>query len=491
MTPRRKRIGLAVLATLCLVVVAYVLYAETPADTDVFGHLTYGKLILENGGVPTYDIFSYTTGRSEWINHEWLSEVVFAVVHDRGGFPAFHYLKTGFLLLYLLGFYEVYRRVSPAPNPLTYCFFAALMLLMMYPYVMVRPQLFSFLLMQGILLLFLEADRSSPRWLLVLPVVFLVWTNVHGGFIAGLGLVGVYGICSFLRSRQLFVYSVLGLAGSVEATVLNPYGLGLHRQIYRTLGNPWTDRVIEDWLPLYGTSLGDHPSLAVVLAVFLVHLVLFARSEKNWTRNTLFVLSAVTFVAGLLHVRNVAFYALVGVPSLSSLVELDRETPAAFERGARLTAILAAVAVAVGPFGSYDRNPNDRFPEASIQYLRDHGPGGNLATPFNWGQYAIYHLHPKFRVSLDGRYDTVYPLETFVDFQLKAYRGVEWEEILRNYGTDFVLVPKDSPLDDRLEASPYPQFFEGNRASVYDFRKSRSGEGEGGTDAPSNEGRTD
>lgn len=491
MSSRRKRIGLAVLATLFLVVVAYVLYAETPADTDVFGHLTYGKLILENGGVPTYDVFSYTTGRSEWINHEWLSEVVFAVVHDRGGFPALHYLKTGFLLLYLLGFYEIYRRVSPDSNQLTFCFLAALMLLMMYPYMLVRPQLFSFLLMQGTLLLFLEADRSSPRWLLALPVVFLVWTNVHGGFIAGLGLVGVYGICSFLRSRQLFVYSVLGLIGSVGATVLNPYGLGLHEQIYRTLGNPWTDRVIEDWLPLYGTSLGDHPSLAVFLAVFLVHLVLFARSEKTWTRNVLFVLSVVTFAAGLLHVRNVAFYALVGVPSLSSLVVLDREAPAAFGRGIRLTATLAAVAAAVGPFGSYDRNPNDRFPEASIQYLREHEPGGNLATPFNWGQYAIYHLHPKFRVSLDGRYDTVYPIDTFVDFQLKAYRGVEWEKIFRNYGTDFVLVPNDSPLDARLEASPYLRLFEGTRASVYDFRIAPSGERKRRTNVPSGKGQTD
>jgi hypothetical protein len=50
-----------------------------------------------------------------------------------------------------------------------------------------------------------------------------------------------------------------------------------------------------------------------------------------------------------------------------------------------------------------------------VDFLRVNGVRGNLATPFDWGQYVLWKLHPAVKVSFDGRYETVYPEEVARD----------------------------------------------------------------------------
>jgi hypothetical protein len=89
---------------------------------------------------------------------------------------------------------------------------------------------------------------------------------------------------------------------------------------------------------------------------------------------------------------------------------------------------------------------------SAIGFLQRDPQGGNLAVPFNWGEYAIWRLWPTCRVSLDGRYETAYPDTTvqIVD-DFFAVRG-NWRALIDQYPTRLVLAPAGSTINERLAA---------------------------------------
>jgi hypothetical protein len=112
--------------------------------------------------------------------------------------------------------------------------------------------------------------------------------------------------------------------------------------------------------------------------------------------------------------------------------------------------VLALGLVAIGGAVSWLRRdlslqmrvPADRYPVAAVKRLR--GERGNLAVFFNWGEYALYHLYPAVRVSIDGRYETVYPGDV-VQANWDFTRGVPGSErFLDTYAADFALYPRDT-----------------------------------------------
>src|SRR5438552_2688756 len=150
--------------------------ARNALDPDLWWHLRTGQWIVETRSVPHADPFSFTRAGSAWISHEWLSEVAFYEIwklFGEGGLIIFSAVITtsGFLLLYL--------RCRGRPLWLA----GALILgaLAAAPSWGVRPQMFTFTL-ASLLLWLMERSKARPRLLLWVPVVFVLWINLHAGF---------------------------------------------------------------------------------------------------------------------------------------------------------------------------------------------------------------------------------------------------------------------------------------------------------------------
>jgi hypothetical protein len=97
--------------------------------------------------------------------------------------------------------------------------------------------------------------------------------------------------------------------------------------------------------------------------------------------------------------------------------------------------------------------PPDRYPVEAVEALERSSTSGKLAVFFNWGEYAIYHLYPRYRVSVDGRYETVYPneiVEANWDFTWGIKGG---ERLLEEYPADFALYPRDTGAAKWLSSS--------------------------------------
>ncbi|MFB6346417.1 MAG: hypothetical protein ABEK50_11710 [bacterium] len=447
----------------------------TPADPDIYGHLTFGTEILKRGTLLEQDIYSYTAGYKYWINHEWMSEVLFAALWKLGSFQALHWLKLIFLGTYLFLFYVILKQLCQKLKPLKFIFLTAVFGLILYPYLFVRPQLITYLMTQLLLLGLLKVFEDSSWTLAVLPLLFVVWTNAHGGFIAGLGLLFLSWLVSFRfypeKFQQLSIVSLLCLLG----TLINPYGYYIYHQLFRTFSNPYTDRLIQDWQSMLTWDILTHPVTAVVCLAYVTYVSLLWRSRWTSRRWFLFVLTTVCFCVSVTDARNMVFVGLIGLPALAELMPSTSVTTGEVRTPVTVLVIVTVLGV-LGAFGGFSTNPDYYFPEDSVDYIKKNQLRGNLAVPFNWGQYCIFHLHPAIKVSLDGRYDTVYPLRVFEDFELKAFNGREWRRIFKKYDTDLVLVPRESPLHDELsKARVAKELFKGRKASVYQFLMTTSG----------------
>lgn len=441
----------------------------TVADPDLWGHVRFGQLILGAGHIPRTDPFSYLSGGQVWINHEWLSEVVFALAYRLGGPLGLVALKT---LVGLTIFSVVYRHLTRRGLDVLRAgmVVVVLVLLLQIGLATVRPHLFTYLFFLLVVLAIEAAERGRRRWLWTLPPIFALWANFHGGFLAGLGVLGVWtatrvAVAVWRTYRQaeegtsLPTRSILMLlavfAASVLGTLLNPYGVHLLLFLARTATVPRPE--ITEWHPIQIASV-----IGVAYLAFLVLLLLgLVRSSRTKSLAAMVVL-AVTGLVPLLAVRHLPLFglavtAMAGEHLGSAFGRRDRSSGGS----ARLDRTVAVVGTAVGLLLALSVLPRvgcielgGRYPVAAVQALEDSGATGNLAVSFTWGEYAIWHLAPQLRVSMDGRRETVYPEPVYAEHLRFLYGMGDWDDLLDGRPTDVALVERPGPTFNLLSLKP-------------------------------------
>jgi hypothetical protein len=166
-------------------------------DPDFGWHLRSGQLILERG-VPKIDWYSYTMANFLWINHEWLTDVFIYKIYSLLGYA---FLTAVFLSIYTLAFIILIKKDRFFYHLLPVC----LGYLATLGFLGIRPQLFSVFFVAIILIIlnkFLE--NQSTKLIYFCPIIFLIWANIHGGFIIGLLFIFLFLALEIFRKTKLF-----------------------------------------------------------------------------------------------------------------------------------------------------------------------------------------------------------------------------------------------------------------------------------------------
>jgi hypothetical protein len=238
-------------------------------------------------------------------------------------------------------------------------------------------------------------------------------------------------------------------AAALAASLVNPYGLEYWRYLGKALLLPRPE--IVEWRSSRLAGIGD---LHVQGALLLLLVLVIAKRPRP--AHLVALLGAA--LATVLHVRFAPLLGMVIVvtlgPSWETLFSRRRH-------GLALAAMVLALGLAgIGGAVSWRRRdlsfrmrvPGDRYPVTAVDLLEEEK--GNLAVFFNWGEYALYRLHPQVLVSIDGRYETVYP-EEIVRSNWAFTRGAAGSEaFLDRYPADFALYPRDAGATRWLEGSP-------------------------------------
>jgi hypothetical protein len=434
------------------------------ADGDTGWHIRIGQYILDHGQVPHADLFSFTRPGAPWCAWEWLSDVLFALVHRAAGLKGVVFLAgTAIAACLTVLFRHALARGANLLVALTVCLLAGGASGVHF---LARPHVFTLLLL-AVSLWLLGRDRGAPGravWLLV-PLAVL-WANLHAGFVALPASIAILGAASALELRWDLVrrYALLA-AVTTAATLANPYGIGLHRHIAEYLRSDWIRQAVDEFQsPRFRSESSMHFEL-LLFAGLMAAATLLRRAKTGEA-----LLLVAWAHAALVSVRNVPIFAVVACPILAAeasrwvrgtgrprrsvLAIIDR-IGAGFAPGARYTSIWPAVlllVLAVVP-GHWPRDfPKNKFPARLIGRQLAMIEGARVFTSDQWGDYLLYRFWPRQTVFIDGRSDFYGP-EIGKLYLHTAYGQGDWRGALERYRIGLVLAPKEWPLADLLAES--------------------------------------
>jgi hypothetical protein len=429
-----------------------VLSTHTVADNDLWGKLAIGAHVWKFGTVPLRDMFAFTPVLPRYIEHEWGAGTIFFGVLKFLGPAGLLGLRTVLAFAALWAALATGRKTGGTWEALLVLAIPAAACLMLGYIPVLRSQALTYAFFAGTLL-GLEAVRKGERWpLFVLPWVFLVWSNVHGGFVAGLGAIAVYLAFSLTERPQAKRLSVLALA-CVAAALVNVYGFAFWRYLIPALLNR-RPRIAE-WqpLPLFADDIFN--SFRILFALVAVTLVIAWRrtAVKSWPGVAMLAITATLAWHSRRHAPffGIAALALAGPYLAALLSDLGRWLPPRWATGLlrpafAVTVLYGSLAVYVAAnflpdvsFALFAPVGHDPVREADILSMAQ--AEGHLATPFRWGCYCSWRLYPRIKISMDGRYETTYPESTFeLNDHFYQKSGPDWDRLIKDYRVDYVIL---------------------------------------------------
>ena len=450
---------------LFLISIIYIIYASiaihNDADWDLWARFAVGKIFLQTYTVLHHDIFAYTSVKNIWIDNEWGSGVIFYLLGHYCGdlglcLLRFFIMLTIFLLVFKIN--ELRSKDNVDPYKISYYL---IFIYGIWPAfeATIRSQCFTYLFFALWLYLLEMIKQGKNKLIIFFPLTMIIWANTHGGFLAGLGIVALYGIGEAFNKRSFSKYfGILGLSGL--ATLINPYGIKYWSFIISavTMNRPY----IAEWDPLnlFGPVVQVMGFKIFAVLTLLSFIFLFIRRfrEINWSE--ILILGA-TFYMSMQHIRHVIFFVIASgayiyyyfYPAFNWLTfNIVAKFYSIFPYRLRLTGKIFRDTVCYGSilliclstivFIPMKIKVNEKkFPVRAVEFIQQNNLSGNLLVLFNWGSYALWKLYPQCRIAVDGRYEEVYSQELMDDVARFHYLGIGWDELLTKYHTDVMLIP--------------------------------------------------
>lgn len=400
------------------------LTTSTDFSQDLGRHLAIGNIIIKTGNVPSTNLFSYTNPSFPFTNHHWLSEVLFSLAYSGAGPAGLIIIK----LLCVTGAVYLGLRAARRYGPLLSSFVSLAVIPLLFERLDVRPELFGYLLFS--LMLYILYFGKQSRSFAVLPVVMALWSNLHISFVFGLFLLSVYAVFRFKRAKA---GERIAVAASFIAVCLNPQGIWGALYPFRIFGN-YGYPIVENQNMFFLNSLMLNYHIRYYF--LLIPFMIFAFFVLLWRKRYAYaVLFAVFSVLPLWQIRHLPFFVLMAIPLVPvAVADLAAMAPAVsrfigsfreygFVVLAVLSLCLTVFAAGNVPYRvmDIDKSFGTAFLErekGATDFIKTNKLPGNLFNNFDVGGYAIYRLHPDYRVFVDNRPEA-YPSDFFSDTYIR------------------------------------------------------------------------
>lgn len=429
--------------------------------TDLWGHLAYGRLIWETGALPTTEPLLPLAANVPFVDTAWLSQLAGYTVGRSGGVAGLQVLFGGLLTLISAAWLALARRRVRDMRWVVAGLLIYLWLDWFHLYV-IRPQLAGtacyVLLLWG-----LTARRASGWDWIGVPVLFALWANLHGSFLVGLALMGIFlagrsvdilrrtrtlrAVGHDRRVRRLMLWLALAAAGAA----INPYGPALYAEVLNVARSPNLADLTE-WQPLELQSrLGR--SVATVAVGLLVLSCVTPRRVQSWEGLLLVGLA----LGGLSSARLLTWWSPVAA---YLLVLHARATWRKFRRkrygaSAEARRLVWAGVVCVAVISALGASPLGRSPAAgksevsnsvssftpvsATEFLSARPPAGLVFNTYEWGDYLLWEGPPGLQVFLNSHAHLI-PPDVWRDYLRILRQEAGWRELLDRYDVNTVVV---------------------------------------------------
>jgi len=460
-----------------LLLLILIMAVRTPLDTDMWWHLKAGEETWRNGEVYSVDTFSFTREGESWLNHSWLYQVLMFLVFRAGGYWA---LSVWVGLCAVISIAFVYQQMES--NSMIKVIVGILAGIVSSVVWAPRPQIMSLVLFSAVGYLFYLYKWKKVNRLLWLAPIFILWSNLHGGYILGIVFMGAL-LCGELLNkilaensmehlswREIKILGIWILACSL-VVLINPFGLGMWKIPFTTIGIESLQNLISEWASPDFHQFYQQPMLWMLFGV----IAAIGLSKRRIDGSDLAVL--VVFGWGALTARrNFGPFALATAPILtrhleyflsdwkntivdkfsfarrwlSSISGTNDKIKSGYRYAVNLTLLLLLSTAAI--WKVYEVNKpslinqveQENFPFAAAEYLAKFSASGRILNEYNWGGYLIWNL-PDFPIFVDGRTDL------FGDEIIEEWIGIlkaenKWQNKLDIWEIDYILIKPDRPL---------------------------------------------
>jgi hypothetical protein len=413
---------------------------------DLGWHLAAGDLIRTQGSVPFHDPWSFTSAGRQWFNLSWLWDVFASALFEYGNFIGliFFVVACGAVI----AGYLASVCLSSGASPIAVCI-SVLSACLLYPafaaafpniYLAVSPNVST---MVFSVIFYGEClKKTAGRFLL--PAMMVLWANLHGGFLLGLIIVGVFFGMALLRRDWANVKTCGFVAiGCAVATLINPLGWNIYQGAASVLGY-FSQAYITEWWPYYRNIAipGSIPGIIYILTF----IALEVRYRRGACPAEARLLSWLFLFVGFYQFRYMSFFFLFSTVPLA--FHLDRLLPKRQnDDGVQETLSVAGILLACAlPVIYLHMDPALGLPqmlsEQDVRYLQTHSPHARLLNHWNYGGLLIFHTRGALPVFVDGRASTAYPDDLLRDyFKLvrEEFDETAWNAVLEKYRIDTVL----------------------------------------------------
>jgi hypothetical protein len=458
---------------------AFILVSLTPVSPhDFWWHAQVGQQIVQQHTIPTTDTFSFTARGHPVLYQSWLSEVILYALLRVGGLPFTIFVQALTVMTTFGGLFWLCREASNGNFRLAiFCTLWALFA--SSNNWAIRPQSFSllpFFLFLWLLRRYVRGQKA-PLWLL--PIILVIWVNLHGAFILGpiLALLVLIGLTLDRLSPSISISISISPSPSLPpllittgallpAILLNPRGIGVISYVVSLLTNPPSQQLIMEWRQPDIHGFQGRLFYLLLLACLLAFAI--SRRRLRWADLLPFV--AFTWM-GLTSIRYVIWLGFVAAPLLAStladLLDPDWATHiresrfgsilfAGADKNRSLTntllVVLFAFLAALSLPWNKERLPlpasvagltTADTPVAATRYLLDHNLPGPLFHDMGYGSYLIWAAWPQVQVFADPRVE-LYPLDLWLDYAAISAARYDYAELLDRYHIETLMIDRVS-----------------------------------------------
>jgi hypothetical protein len=461
----------AAIAIIFVLFVSLFYFFRAQMDPDLWGHLQFGKDVYELKSIPEFDTYSYSAYGAKSINHEWLAELILYAIF-------LNFSSTGLILfkfsvafaLSLLLYREIDQDIKS--KLLFLCVFLVVVRLISYGFA-IRTQIFTYLFFAAVLII-LKRNEDNPgnRALFALPPLFLLWSNLHGGFVAALAIMAANLIATLVSRRFLDRNLLYVTILSVAATLVNPYGMELWTFLLRSMTETPL-QLIEEWNSVnFSTTFISYFILLAVSFIVIVkqklklfeYILVIAGAYFSFIVNRHTVLFAIIFAIFL--------PKYIGYTFDNFYLRIERR----FSNNVfKVGYVSCCIFFLWGAFFSMPSNPlkilipSDEYPVEAVEFLKINQIKGNIFPWFDWGEMCIGEMSAGSKVFIDGRFGIVYNDQFIKDYFEVVESRKDYRSFLKEFPeTDIFLLSISNPLSTSLSGdAEYELVFSSDLAVIF------------------------
>lgn len=446
-------------------------------DSDFGWHLQMGNFILQNG-IPKTDPFSYTMPSYPFIDHEWLTNIFIALLYPKIGIIGLSMLFSFIAILAIfIGSEMMKNNESKA--------FFLLAASVIAPFAGIRTQVITWLLFSVILYLIFHKSLWN-KYKYILPAIFIIWVNLHGGFAIGIVaifvvlLVRIFSLGKINKNDQLVFFLC------IAATFLNPYGYRIWWEVWMQMSDSTLRWTISEWTPAFFNPF--NVSFLFFLSFSISSVVIYRRKIIKEE----LILYLGLLIASQSSIRHVPLWVICALPLLIKGYTFIKKQADSYRDGTRRFLIfekylgLFLLLIVVIQTAFFIKDIQDSittlaYPVNAVKYIRVHKITGNIFSVYNWGGYLIWKM-PEKKVFIDGRMPSwrwKAPNANESSYAFAEYQNLQKGDITVNalvnkYHINAFLLPSEQLSTNKkntILTGLNKIFFSGNKQNHFDLRK--------------------